>query len=95
MQNLLRRVTLAAGILSLVIVILLFPGFVLAQIDTGSIVGVVSDPSGAAILGATVTLSNDATGVSRSVTTNSDGGYQFSAVTPGTYTVKAVLCCFT
>ncbi len=49
----------------------------------------VSDPSGAAILGATVTLSNEATGVSRSVTTNSDGSYQFSAITPGTYTVKA------
>ncbi len=89
MQSLLRRAIPAAGILAAVLVILLFPGFVSAQIDTGSIVGVVSDPSGAAILGAIVTLSNEATGVSRSVTTNSDGSYQFSAITPGTYTVKA------
>ena len=68
---------------------LLFPTFVSAQIDTGSIVGTVSDPSGAAIAGATVELTNEATGVTRSVTTNGDGAYQFTAVTPGTYSVKA------
>lgn len=89
METLSRRATLAAGILVAVAVLLFFPSFVFAQIDTGSIVGVVNDPSGAAILGATVTLSNEATGVSRSVTTNSDGSYQFSAISPGTYTVKA------
>ena len=60
-----------------------------AQIDTGSIVGIVKDPSGAVISGATVTLKNSATGVTRVVTTNQDGGYQFAAVTPGVYSVQA------
>ena len=59
-----------------------------AQIDTGSIVGIVKDPSGAVISGATVTLKNSATGVTRVVTTNQDGGYQFAAVTPGVYSVR-------
>ncbi|HEY8716665.1 MAG TPA: carboxypeptidase-like regulatory domain-containing protein, partial [Candidatus Acidoferrum sp.] len=89
MKTLLLRSRLAAGILLFAVVVLLFPCFASAQIDTGSVVGVVNDPSGAAIAGATVTLTNEATGVSRTVTTNSDGAYQFSAITPGTYSVKA------
>jgi hypothetical protein len=67
----------------------LFPCFLVAQIDTGSIVGVVKDPSGAAIVGATITLRNEATGVSRVATTNQDGGYQFPALIPGVYAVQA------
>jgi hypothetical protein len=89
MRNSSHRATLSAGILLVTSFILLFPGLVSAQIDTGSVVGVVSDPSGAAIPGATVTLSNEASGVSRSVTTNGDGEYQFAAVIPGTYSVQA------
>ena len=60
-----------------------------AQIDSGSIVGAVRDPSGAAVPNATVTLTSDATGVARTTTTNSAGEYQFAAITPGTYSVKA------
>src|SRR6202163_3328896 len=89
MRNSSHRATLSAGILLVTAFILLFPGFVFAQIDSGSVVGIVSDPSGAAIPGATVTLSNEASGVSRSVTTNGDGEYQFAAVLPGTYSVQA------
>ena len=69
--------------------LILVPSVLQAQIDTGSIVGVVRDPSGAAIAGATVTLKSDATGVTRIVSTNEDGGYQFAAVIPGTYSVQA------
>ena len=41
------------------------------------------------IPGATVTLTSKNTGVSRSVTTNADGSYQFAAITPGVYSVQA------
>jgi hypothetical protein len=59
-----------------------------AQIDTGSIVGSVRDPSGAAVPSATITLTNDATSVARSTVTNASGEYQFIAVPPGVYSIK-------
>ncbi len=62
---------------------------VFAQIDTGSIVGTVEDASGAAVPKATVTLTNLGTNVVTTTTTNEAGGYQFNALTPGRYTVKA------
>ena len=68
---------------------LLLSSLVCAQIDTGSIVGVVRDPSGAVIPRATVTLTSKTTGVARTVTTNDDGSYQFAAITPGEYSVQA------
>jgi hypothetical protein len=89
MENLISRRGLASAMFAALACVLLFPQLVLAQIDTGSIVGVVSDPSGAAIPGATLTLKNEATGVTRTVHTNSDGEYQFAAITPGTYSVQA------
>jgi len=60
-----------------------------AQIDTGSIVGTVRDSSGAIVAKATVTATNKATNVTLTTTSNGSGEYQFSAVQPGTYAVKA------
>lgn len=61
----------------------------LAQV-TGSATlrGTVKDAQGALIRGATVTLTNVRTKDERKVTTNDEGGYTFSAVTPGSYTLK-------
>lgn len=73
----------------LLALVLLLPAVLFAQIDTGSIVGVVKDPSGEAIAGATVTLKNTATGVTHVVASNEEGGYQFAAVIPGVYSVEA------
>ena len=61
-----------------------------AQIDTGSIVGTVRDPSGAAIPKATVTLTNKATAQVSTTNTNSAGEYQFPSLHPGDYSVKAI-----
>src|SRR5579863_723204 len=61
-----------------------------AQIDTGSIVGTVRDPSGAAIPKATVTLTNKATSQTSATVTNGVGEYQFTSLHPGDYSVKAV-----
>ena len=61
---------------------------VLAQSPTGTIAGSITDPSGSAIAGATVTVTEDATSVSRSVKTDNDGRYSVPFVSPGTYRVK-------
>ncbi len=60
----------------------------IAQIDTGSIVGTVRDPSGAAVPKATVAVTNTATGVAVTTETNSSGEYQVTALIPGIYSVK-------
>ncbi|MCU1233364.1 MAG: TonB-dependent receptor [Candidatus Solibacter sp.] len=60
-----------------------------AQIDTGAIVGTVRDASGAAIPKAAVTLTQAATGLNQNTATNDAGEYQFIALPPGTYSVKA------
>ncbi len=70
-------------------VALLFGSASFAQIDTGSIVGTIRDSSGALLANATVTATNKATNVTANTVTNSSGQYQFSALQPGTYAVKA------
>jgi hypothetical protein len=60
-----------------------------AQVDTGAILGTVTDQSGAVISGATVTLKNEGTNATLSTTTGQDGGYKFTPLKIGTYTVSA------
>jgi len=54
---------------------------------TGVIVGTVTDPSGAAVPGATVTVTDTSTNASRSATTNDAGRYNFPNLPPGKYDV--------
>ena len=63
---------------------------VLGQTFTGGVRGVVSDANGV-IPGVTVTLTNEATNVSRETVTNDVGQYNFPAVPPGTYAIKTQL----
>ena len=53
------------------------------------ITGVVTDPSGGAIVGATVTISRPQTGFTRQATTNNAGNYNFPSLLPGPYNVRA------
>jgi hypothetical protein len=63
---------------------------VLAQttISTGSIVGTVTDPSGAVVSEAKVTITNKATGQVVTTTTTSTGNYASGALIPGDYTIR-------
>lgn len=57
-------------------------------ISTGSIVGTVSDPSGAVVTGANVTITNLATGQLISLTSNSSGAFNSGALIPGNYKIQ-------
>ncbi len=56
---------------------------------TSAIVGEVSDASGAAVPGATVTVTNKETGLKRSAKTDESGRFNFPQLKPGTYSVEA------
>src|SRR5260370_16987966 len=60
-----------------------------AQISTSRVVGVVQDPTGAAVVNARVQLTSETTGATFTTITSSSGTYAFEAVQPGTYTVSA------
>ena len=55
------------------------------QAGRGSISGLVTDESGAIIVGATVQAANSATGITFSATSSGSGLYSFTSLTPGTY----------
>ncbi len=59
-----------------------------AQSVTGTISGVVIDPNGAVVPGATATLINDKTGDKRNQVTNESGRFNFASVQPGNYSLK-------
>ena len=65
-----------------------------AQILYGSIVGTVRDSTGAIMPGATVTIVNKETNLTREATTNSDGAYSLINVQPGPYDIKITLSGF-
>ncbi len=60
-----------------------------AQVDRGSIVGTVTDSTGAVVPGATVTITNVATNQSVKLTTDSSGAYVANILRIGTYKVTA------
>jgi hypothetical protein len=71
-----------------VVVLALLTGTVWAQ-GAGEIAGLVTDPSGAVISGATVTLTNSATGEKRTTVTTATGNYRFPELpVVGTYAVS-------
>ena len=61
-----------------------------AQVTTGTIQGTVTDPTGAVIPSAIVTLSNQA-GVAQSATSNGNGAYAFTGVVAGSYHLSAIV----
>src|SRR4030095_2864334 len=66
----------------------------IAQTLYGSLVGTVTDDSGLAVPGATVTITQAATNQKREATTNANGAYNFTNIPTGTYQVDIVLTGF-
>src|SRR5271157_4748379 len=69
--------------------ILLACPFLSAQVDTGAVLGVVKDSSGAIVPGAKISLTNNGTGLTVSTVAGPDGNFVFNPVKIGSYTVKA------
>jgi len=61
----------------------------LAQTPTGTIIGTVTDPTGAVISSAAITIVSRATGLTRNCTTDSEGAYTAAALPVGLYEIKA------
>ncbi|MFN9741996.1 MAG: carboxypeptidase-like regulatory domain-containing protein, partial [Acidobacteriota bacterium] len=73
--------------LALALSIMLLCGTVYAQRGRGTVLGAVTDASGAVVPGATVTVTNTGTNVATAVITNEDGNYTAPNLQVGSYTV--------
>src|SRR5437868_12326649 len=76
-----------AGIVVAIVAYLTFSSLLLAQVDRGGITGTVSDPSGARVPGAEVTITNVATNQPTKVTTDASGNFAANLLRIGTYSV--------
>jgi hypothetical protein len=87
----LQRVTATFPVLVILAIAILSTSQASAQVTGATLSGTVTDPSGAAIANAQVSILNKATGVNRDVTTDSAGLYSAPNLVPGQYdvTVKA------
>lgn len=85
--------TLRIAMLSLCL-LLAFPVLLKSQGSQGGITGRVTDPNGAALPAATVTLTNTATAQEKQTSTNEEGYYTFSALQPSTYAIRVTMTGF-
>src|SRR5687767_805940 len=88
------RALASIGPLLVSFALLLTPAPLSAQTGAASLTGIVTDESGAAVPGATVTATNQATNVAYTATSNEAGNYTITSVPVGTYIVKSELASF-
>src|SRR5262245_62842596 len=74
--------------------VLLLPAGAAAQTGAASLTGIVTDQSGAAVPGATVTATSQTTNVIYSATSNDSGNYNITSLPVGSYVLKAELTGF-
>src|SRR6266851_8025703 len=70
--------------------LILLSGTLMAQVLKGSISGTATDPQGAVVPGAKVTITNNATGTSQSTTSDNAGLFRFNLIPAGEYKVEIV-----
>jgi hypothetical protein len=76
------------------ILTVLIAGVAWAQVVNGTLLGTVTDASGAVVANARVTALEQNTGISHVAETNESGNYVFPDMPPGTYTVTVELAGF-
>src|ERR1700757_1836242 len=81
--------TVATGLLLATFTLLPFSLSAYAQSTAGRVLGTLTDPSGAAVPGATVVVTDVQRGTSRTVTTDESGTYIVPNLQPGTYKIHA------
>jgi hypothetical protein len=69
--------------------LVLFPACAWSQTQLSTVLGTVSDSTGAVIPGAQVTILNQSTGLKRSTLTDTNGQYRLGGLPPGRYTIRA------
>ncbi|PYU06353.1 MAG: hypothetical protein DMG33_08155 [Acidobacteria bacterium] len=74
-------------VLAVVFALLIGPQALRGQAVNATLLGTVTDVSGAVVAGAKVTITEMKTGVGRKSTTNDSGNYEFSDLPPGQYQV--------
>ncbi|ABF42507.1 Cna B-type protein [Candidatus Koribacter versatilis Ellin345] len=79
--------TTVIRVLAVLALLFVFTSLVFGQAETGQVTGTVTDPSGAIVAGAKVTITDVNTGAQRTGTTNSSGSYTFTNLKPSTYDV--------
>jgi len=72
----------------LLMVVIIFPAALHAQVAGGTLSGTITDPTGRAVPQAQILIKNVATGVDRTVTTNTDGFYTAVNLLPGEYQIR-------
>ncbi|PYX48996.1 MAG: hypothetical protein DMG83_00125, partial [Acidobacteria bacterium] len=75
--------------ISRVVVVCLFSWLAFAQSQNGRILGTVTDPSGAVVVGAKVVITDSERGISQTYTSNASGDYVAPTLRPGLYTITA------
>ncbi|MGH9401862.1 MAG: carboxypeptidase regulatory-like domain-containing protein [Terriglobia bacterium] len=83
----LLRWLLAGGLAAMICLAVFLPAPSLAQVFTGTVTGVVTDPSGAVVPGAKVTATDLEKGFIYSTTTNTVGRYTFGSLPPSSYKI--------
>jgi hypothetical protein len=79
---------IAFSIAQFLLLALATPVFPQSDVSSATIKGTVTDPSGAVVVGATVTAKHSSTGVSRADKTNSEGIYLIPTLQPGAYEIR-------
>jgi hypothetical protein len=88
----LRRSGVTAGVV--LVLLLAVTRLASAQAGAATLTGTVKDSLGAVLPGATITITNTATGATRTTVSNESGAYNLPGLPPGTYTLKIELSGF-